>query len=241
VWRAFPSSQARRQVLRRKVPAARLSPIQHLVPDPGATVRRTVSRRWVGSRWAALVPGVWQGCYVGCESEVGQAESGFERAQEGIGGGGAVEAVVGLAVAEMMKRGMRVASFGARRPVSTKGCRPVARLPGRERELILITSRLHSCPRRTSRVDRAQVAVDDQDGQHAGWERLDWGLAGEQRNSGPSFPGGATILASAACLARADEHREGGVLTCGLLQTPGTKPPHARTGRQTSTSCRRAT
>jgi|tagenome__1003787_1003787.scaffolds.fasta_scaffold20815887_1 hypothetical protein len=26
------------------------------------------------------LPGVWQGWYVGCESEVGQAESGFEHA-----------------------------------------------------------------------------------------------------------------------------------------------------------------
>jgi hypothetical protein len=54
----------------------------------------------VGGQLVGRLPGVWQGSYVGCESEVGQAESGFEHTQEGVGGGGVVEAVVvGLAVA----------------------------------------------------------------------------------------------------------------------------------------------
>jgi hypothetical protein len=72
-----------------------------LAADDANGRRRVETRRFdgVGSRCAALLPGVWQGCYMGCESEVGQAESGFECAQEGVGGGGAVEAVVGLAVA----------------------------------------------------------------------------------------------------------------------------------------------
>jgi hypothetical protein len=176
-----------------------------LAADDANGRRRVETRRFdgVGSRCAALLPGVWQGCYMGSESEVGQAESGFECAQEGVGGGGAVEAVVGLAVAGDDEEG------DASGPFQCPSGR--FRLRGADQLLAYMDASANSfpsraaptsCPRRTSRGrpvggtarqvgrrDPAQVAVDDQDGQHAGWERLDWGWAGQHRNSGPVAPG----------------------------------------------------